>query len=104
MCNNCINTPTTPGTPLFGEATKTLAENEELKKQVSALTQALDTQNRDNQPYIKELEDRLRQSTHIINWATSLVPDDAQNWHAQASGFLNSKSNATGGDKPEQEQ
>lgn len=51
MCNNCINADHQ-------------AEKEELKKQVSALTQALETQNRENQPYIKELEARIK----VANW------------------------------------
>lgn len=42
-------------------------ENEELKKQVSALALALETQNRENQPYIKELEKRIDMATSIMN-------------------------------------
>lgn len=51
MCNNCQYNGVHVSIP-----PKLAAENEELRKQVSALTQALETQNRENQPYIKELE------------------------------------------------
>ncbi|SHN45897.1 hypothetical protein [Chitinophaga sp. CF418] len=40
------------------------AENEELKKQVAALTQALETEKRENQPYIKQL--KLEADTYRI--------------------------------------
>lgn len=42
------------------------AENAELKIQVNALTQALETQKRENQPYIKELESKLVSAELII--------------------------------------
>lgn len=85
MCNNCINKThelpdpedvlnelasdiTTKGFVKFRDAVKAMkhfassatstvtAENEELKLQLAALTQALETQKRENQPYIKELK------------------------------------------------
>lgn len=87
MCNNCINKTdnmpdpedvlndlasdiTTKGYVKFKDAIEAMkhyassatahvrSENKELKLQVSALTQALETQKRENQPYIKELERR----------------------------------------------
>lgn len=51
MCNNCQYKGIAITLP-----PNLAAENEELKKQVAALTQALETQNRENQPYIKKLE------------------------------------------------
>jgi 2-succinyl-5-enolpyruvyl-6-hydroxy-3-cyclohexene-1-carboxylate synthase len=43
MCDNCINE-------------QLQAERDELKLQVEALTEAQETQKRENQPYIKELK------------------------------------------------
>lgn len=56
MCTNCINGNKPDALQLIEDMSKLQAENDELKKQVAALTQALETQNRENQPYIKELE------------------------------------------------
>jgi len=91
MCNNCINADLQ-------------AENDELKKQVSALTQALETQKRENQPYIKELEDQRDKAFLLLKqcaaWAgfnyTYMI-------RSKVASFLKTE-NATGGDKPEQKQ
>jgi hypothetical protein len=53
-----------------------LGENEELKRQVSALTQALETQNRENQPYIKELEKRVNKAkseSRFMIWSIAVL-------------------------------
>ncbi len=102
MCNNCINNRPSV-LPLIDDMNALEAENEELKKQVSALTQALETQNRDNQPYIKELEAQRDKAVALLKqcavWAgysyTYLI-------RTRVSSFLR-KLTATGGDKPEQE-
>lgn len=143
MCNNCINEPKGerqpaaaivdskyPNMPLGQQLiTVTLmndfasAENAELRLQVSALTQALETQKRENQPYIKELEDKrdfykenyeymrrmyspvgdaLHNSVALLKRAlnTSGLPEGL---HDDISNFISNLKDATGSDKPEQE-
>jgi len=79
------------------------AENEELKKQVAALTQALETQNRENQPYIEELEAAHSNALNLLARVqlNGKVPEGL--WD-DIHKFISIKTiNATGGDKPEQE-
>jgi hypothetical protein len=87
MCNNCINA-------------QLQAENAELKLQVTALTQALETQKRENQPYIKELETSLERAKKLLNRANSVsLPECLQDDIEQ---FIISLTTA-GGVNPESE-
>lgn len=67
MCNNCkykgIHVQTLPNI-----SDNFQAENDELKKQVAALTQALETQNRENQPYIRDLKKKTDSNGIVIGF------------------------------------
>ena len=104
-------------------AVQAQSENEELKKQVSALTQALETQSRENHPYIRELEDKrdfYKENYEYMQRMYSPVGDALhkavpllkravnakglpEGLHDDISDFLSNLKNAPGGDKPEQE-
>lgn len=115
MCNNCINE-------------QLQAERDELHIQVSALTQALETQKRENQPYIKEMEARNEQFKQLLLYSKELFfrimafPEPDKTVHSDIYHFIwneleelfpspakplsdlsENDLNATGGDKPEQE-
>jgi hypothetical protein len=105
------------------------SENDELRLQVSALTEALETQKRENQPYIKDLERReqtyreaLEQILLLFKYGQfseglpesltipiSRVINDRNicllvNPEVRGLSIYITSVNATGGDKPEQEQ
>lgn len=84
------------------------AENAELRLQVSALTQVLETQNRENQPYIKELEEIVKNGLQVFQ---DIVHQDEFRLEGICEQTINEAKlliylikKATGGDKPEQEQ
>ncbi|ACU61306.1 hypothetical protein Cpin_3844 [Chitinophaga pinensis DSM 2588] len=64
MCNNCQYKGINITVP-----TNLAAENEELLKQVSALTQALETQNRGNHPYIQFLKEENDRYSEMVDEA-----------------------------------
>jgi hypothetical protein len=93
MCNNCINKGITITLP-----PSMAAENAELKLQVEALTQALETQKRENQPYLKALERQITEMGILLKRCLNgKLPESL---HDDVSDYL-STINTAGGANPE---